>query len=257
MTGVDDDRRLAVLPVTSARDGREHLVAEHMMTVGSAGRCVAGPVEAGSPQQVAMISQHDSAGQATRAGARPVPLARSRPGSTGQVAYPVHLIPLPLRSETANTLGALCGARLDADQIETVAPGEGAPCTLCLVIHISDSPTPLPTASPPDDPEPGPRAAATEYRSWGWPVTVRRDQIWLSLDAHAVALIIPTALATDVTAILATRHCLAPVLAHPHAPGHRIILGSEPYGVPLPWPPGVQKAIGSLLLPPTSTLVDR
>lgn len=38
MTGVDDDRHDAVLPVTSARDGQEHLVAEHLMTVGSAGR---------------------------------------------------------------------------------------------------------------------------------------------------------------------------------------------------------------------------
>lgn len=44
MTEADDDHHRpavlpgAVLPVTSARDGREHLVAEHLMTIGSAGR---------------------------------------------------------------------------------------------------------------------------------------------------------------------------------------------------------------------------
>jgi hypothetical protein len=39
LPGTDDDqRRVVVLPVTSAHDGLEHLVAEHMMTIGSAGR---------------------------------------------------------------------------------------------------------------------------------------------------------------------------------------------------------------------------
>lgn len=38
MTGANDDHHPVVLPVTSARDGREHLVAEHLMTIGSAGR---------------------------------------------------------------------------------------------------------------------------------------------------------------------------------------------------------------------------
>lgn len=200
-----------------------------------------------------MTNQHNPANQATRPGARPILLARSDPAHTGRATHPVHLIPLPLRSETSDTLGALCGARLDADEIETVTPGEGAPCTLCLVIHISDSPAPPLTAPTPDNPERGLQAATTEYRSWGWPVTLRHHQIWLSLDANAVALIIPTALAIDAIAILTTRRCSAPVLAHPHAPGHRIVLGSEPYGIPLPWLPGVQKAVGSLLLPPTPT----
>lgn len=36
LTGTADDQR--VLPVTSARDGLEHLVAEHLMTIGTAGR---------------------------------------------------------------------------------------------------------------------------------------------------------------------------------------------------------------------------
>ena len=38
MTGAGANRRSPVLRVTSVRDGREHLVADHLMTVGSAGR---------------------------------------------------------------------------------------------------------------------------------------------------------------------------------------------------------------------------
>lgn len=34
----DDQQRVLVLPVTSAHDGLEHLVDEHMMTIGNAGR---------------------------------------------------------------------------------------------------------------------------------------------------------------------------------------------------------------------------
>jgi hypothetical protein len=129
------------------------------------------------PARHAEMTGHDPAAQAAvTAGARPVLLVRSRPGTAGQAAHPVHLIPLPLRSEPAGGLGALCGAWLGADQMETVTPGEGVPCTLCLVIHISDSPAPPPTTPPVDDPEPGLLAAVSRYLSWGWPVTLRRDQ---------------------------------------------------------------------------------
>lgn len=39
LTGADDDQQwVMVLPVTSAHDGLEHLVAEDMMIIGSAGR---------------------------------------------------------------------------------------------------------------------------------------------------------------------------------------------------------------------------
>ena len=39
LSGADDDQqRGVVLPVTSAHDGLEHLVAEHLMTIGNAGR---------------------------------------------------------------------------------------------------------------------------------------------------------------------------------------------------------------------------
>ncbi|MGH4019359.1 MAG: hypothetical protein ACRDT0_09015 [Pseudonocardiaceae bacterium] len=99
--------------------------------------------------------------------------------------------------------------------------------------------------------EPG--AAAGCYRAWGWPVTTRRDQVLLALDHHAVALLIPTALASQVQTMLVARQCPAPVLAHPDAPGHRVFLAGEPFGAELPWPPGVQPVGGSLSLPPTVT----
>lgn len=43
------------------------------------------------------------------------------------------------------------------------------------------------------------------------------------------------------------------VLTHPYAPEHRVMLAGEPYGVMLPWPPGVHRITGTLLLPPTVT----
>jgi len=98
-----------------------------------------------------------------------------------------------------------------------------------------------------------PLAATTGYRAWGWPVTLRRDQISLNLDGDTVALIIPAPLATEVTTILTQRRCPVPVLAHPYAPEHRILLVAERFGVALPWPPGVHQIIGTLLLPPTVT----
>lgn len=68
-----------------------------------------------------------------------------------------------------------------------------------------------------------------------------------------MALIIPTRLAADVTCVLAERRSLPPVLAHPCLPQHRMLLGSDPYEVPLPWPPGVHRGTGMLVLPPTVT----
>ncbi len=68
-----------------------------------------------------------------------------------------------------------------------------------------------------------------------------------------MALIIPTDLALDVTRILTDRRCSPAVLAHPYLPHHQIVLGGEPYGVPLPLPPGVHRATGMLPLPPTRT----
>jgi len=97
-------------------------------------------------------------------------------------------------------------------------------------------------------------AAATGCRElWGWPVSLRGDHVSLSLDRQVVALIMPIGVAIEVAAILAVRRCPAPVLAHPHAHEHQVVLAGEPYGVPLPWPPGVQIAVGTLPLPPTVT----
>lgn len=101
--------------------------------------------------------------------------------------------------------------------------------------------------------DPCPRTAATTYRAWDWPVTLRHDQISLDLRHEAVALIIPTLLATDVTRILRQRRCPTPVLAHPYVPEHRVLLAGEQFGVALPWPSTVHRVTGSLLLPPTAT----
>lgn len=96
-------------------------------------------------------------------------------------------------------------------------------------------------------------AAAASYQRWGWPVTLRRDQIWLALDHDVVALVVPALLAVDVAAILSTRRCPPLVLAHPYAPEHRVLLAGERYGVALPWPLGVCRITGNVLLPPTLT----
>lgn len=122
-------------------------------------------------------------------GARRVPLARYRPGLAGEAARTIHLLPLSVRPDLAGEVLAMCGARLDVTQIETVIPGQGA---LCLVVHLSDCPPPAPTTrkipeQAPDGPGVGRLAAVAEYRTWGWPVTLRRDQIWLTLGADAVA----------------------------------------------------------------------
>jgi len=71
-----------------------------------------------------------------------------------------------------------------------------------------------------------------------------------SMPAHATAAQ-ATALAERVTALLAARERPVPVLAHPHAPGHRIVLATEPFGVELPWPTQVYVVTGQLPLPPT------
>lgn len=98
-----------------------------------------------------------------------------------------------------------------------------------------------------------PRLAALAYQAWGWPITLRRNQVWLILQSDTIALIIPAPLTAQVTAILCQRRCPPPVLVHPDAPEHRVLLAGEPYGVDLPWPPGVHRARGALLLPPTRT----
>ncbi|MGH3913397.1 MAG: hypothetical protein ACRDTC_08305 [Pseudonocardiaceae bacterium] len=94
---------------------------------------------------------------------------------------------------------------------------------------------------------PGLLAAAAGYRLWGWPVALRRDQILLDLDGDTVALIIPVLLAAEVVVILAQRCCPMPVLAHPCAPEHRILLVAQRFEVALSWPLGIRVINGTRL----------
>ncbi|HKR49082.1 MAG TPA: hypothetical protein VJT72_05780 [Pseudonocardiaceae bacterium] len=182
--------------------------------------------------------------------ARPVTLVRSRPGVAGETARTVHLVPLPVESPVVT---ALCGALLRGEDIEPVAPGQGMPCTMCVLSHVADGPPPSPVTTSDTRVDTDPLVAMAGYRAGGWPVTLHRDQIRLNLDDDTGALIIPVLLAAEVTAILVTRRCPVPVLAHPYAPEHRILLMAERFGVTLPWPPGVHRVTGTLLLPPTVT----
>lgn len=70
------------------------------------------------------------------AGPRPVVLVRYRPGLVGETARTVHVVPLPTDSQ-AGAVGALCGAALMLGDLETVTPGEGMPCTVCVVTHVT------------------------------------------------------------------------------------------------------------------------
>lgn len=185
-------------------------------------------------------------------GARPVTLVRYRSGAVGETARTVHLISLPVESSAA-TVAALCGTLLGNEDIEPVTPVQGMPCTACTISHIADGlpAPPAPTGDTCVDPDP--LVAAARYQEWGWPVVLHRDQIRLNLDGDRSALIFLTPLVTEVTAILATRRCPVPVLAHPDTPEHQILLVAERFGPVLPWPPGVRQITGTLLLPPTVT----
>ncbi|MGH4021432.1 MAG: hypothetical protein ACRDT0_19820 [Pseudonocardiaceae bacterium] len=198
------------------------------------------------------MTSDDGAPEVTTVEARPVVvLARYRRGTAGEAARTVHVVPHP--PVASGAVAALCGALLTIEHLETVTPDDGMPCTMCLLYR---STAPKPPEAPPRDGNVSaaePVAAAGYYRAWGWPVTVRRDQVLLNLDRQVVALLIPTGLATEVETILTTRRCTAPVLAHPDAPGHRVVLAGEPFWVPLPWPPEVRPTIETLPLPPTVT----
>lgn len=123
---------------------------------------------------------------------RPLVLLRYRAGITGHTARTVHLAPMPLSGAEAVT--ALCGALLHPNQVEAVPTGQGMPCTQCLLCHLATTGTPsLPTEDPSTALEPMPRncadttplTAATRYRTWGWPVTLRGDQVQLDLSDAA------------------------------------------------------------------------
>ncbi|HET9255815.1 MAG TPA: hypothetical protein VFO16_11505 [Pseudonocardiaceae bacterium] len=99
----------------------------------------------------------------------------------------------------------------------------------------------------------GIESAYQTYQEWGWPVSLRGDQVRLETQADMVGLIIPTLLATELTTTLAAQRSSPPVVVHPAAPTHRMLVCSEPFAVALPWPPAVLRVDPPLLLPPTPT----
>lgn len=94
---------------------------------------------------------------------------------------------------------------------------------------------------------------AASYLDWGWPVTVRGNQVVLALGAEVAAIVLPAGLADAVLAVLDDQHCSVIVLADPGAPEHRVLLAGEPFGMLLPWPAGAHSASGSVALPPSRT----
>lgn len=180
-------------------------------------------------------------------------LVRHRPGVSGEAARTVHVVPLPT-DEQADALGTLCGTALMRNNIETVTPGEGMPCTMCVVTHVTRTTSPgKPPADHSESAGTSLSAGGATYQEWGWPVTLHRDQARLSLHDEVSALAIPVPLDTEVTETLTRRRCAPPVLAHPYAPEHHIVLSGERYGVTLPWPRQVHLVTGFLLLPPAVT----
>ncbi|MGH3798396.1 MAG: hypothetical protein ACRDSP_26410 [Pseudonocardiaceae bacterium] len=207
----------------------------------------------------AMANGHDNTrtGGVALPGSRPVVLLRARPGVISECARVVHLAPsVP---DTAGLVSALCGELLHLAVHETVAPGTGMPCSGCVVSHAQHL-TPDPTdadedraAPAPDLTDATPRNAGRAYRSWGWPVTVRRGQVWLALGGAVVAVLLPTVLAVEVTVLLAQRRCPPAVLVHPDASDHLVLLCGEPFDVTAPYPADVHRVTGTVLLPPTET----
>ncbi len=66
------------------------------------------------------------------------------------------------------------GAGDDPGDIETVDPGEGMPCTVCLLTQAwGTSPAGEPDAGSPDSADAAELAAGgVAYQQWGWPVTL-------------------------------------------------------------------------------------
>jgi hypothetical protein len=202
---------------------------------------------------------HRTAGHAA-AEARPVVLLRYRPGLTGETGRTVHLVPLPPAGQDGVAGVALCGVSLRPEQVEMVGPGQGMPCTLCMINHLTASPPPVPADTPAVAPpgegisgETDPLVAAVCYQAWGWPVTLRGSQVWLSMEPDTVALSFPVLLAAHVAGILNQRRCPPLTLIHPEMPEHWVMLAAERDTVALPWPTWVYQSTDILPLPPTMT----
>ncbi|MGH3770030.1 MAG: hypothetical protein ACRDRW_01285 [Pseudonocardiaceae bacterium] len=204
------------------------------------------------------VNGHPMAGPAAMAGAQPMVLLRYRPGVVGETGSTVHLVPPPPECQASTAGVALCGSLLRQDLVETVSPGQGIPCALCMINRRRRASTPPAPATPSPagriSRTTDPLTAAGCYRAWGWPVTLRGDQAWLDLEPDTVALTIPAPLATHATRILTQWDCPPPALMiHPDAPEHRVILATERHSMAPPYPRSVHRSTGALPLPPTVT----
>ncbi|MGH3692675.1 MAG: hypothetical protein ACRDRX_01495 [Pseudonocardiaceae bacterium] len=189
------------------------------------------------------IEAHAGPASGPGAAAGPVVLVRYRHGVVGETARSVHLVPLST-GVRASAVRALCGTVLMLAEMDTVTPGEGMPCTACVLDRMS-------VVAAEEEPLSG--SAEDDVQEWNWPVTLHHGQLRLRLGDEVSAHAIPVRLGVDVTRILRRRRCAPAVLAHPYAPDHRIVLTGEKYEVALPWPAGVHRVTGVLLLPPTGT----
>ncbi len=179
-------------------------------------------------------------------------LARPRSGGLGQASRAVHLVPV-VRCCESGVVAALCGGLLCLDEIDTVGPGEGVPCQVCLMNQATAM-----TADPPSSVAESEDAVGLpgvpSYLAWGWPVRHDRGLVQLRLDGDASAIAIPAPLSAPVTEVLIDRLCAPAVLAQPDAPDHHIVLAGERFGATLPWPSGVYQVTGAVMLPPTMSI---
>jgi len=176
---------------------------------------------------------------------QPLLLVRHQTGVLGHSDRTVHLLPAPADGATG-VMAALCGGLLRLDEIETVEPGQGLPCQVCLANQATAAELGVD----------GHAAVAGDlpYRAWDWPVIEHHGLVQLRLDGDASAIAIPMPLSARVAEVLIDRFCLPAVLAHPYAPEHHLVLTGERFGAPLPWPSGTYQVADSVMLPPTMTI---
>ncbi|MGH3711742.1 MAG: hypothetical protein ACRDRU_14535 [Pseudonocardiaceae bacterium] len=201
-------------------------------------------------------NRHNTRSDTAVAGARPVMLLRYRSGVTGEAIRTVHFVPLPSEGQARDAGVALCGVVPRADLVEMVSPGQGMPCTPCMINYLGAR-IPLPPAMAPLSEEisgeTDPLVAAVCYQAWGWPVTLRGRQVWLTVRPDTIALMIPVLLAARVTGILTQRHCPPLALIHPETPEHWMFLATRCPDLALSWPRYVHQSTDTLPLPPTTT----
>ena len=182
--------------------------------------------------------------------------ARYRPGLDVQATHPVHLIPLPVRA-VSGAVSSFCGALLCPQKMETVEPGQGLPCSMCVLQHAAATQSPITElstgATSPQAAGPTTLLGEAAYCALDWPVHLQGDRVVLPLGQCAAAQIMPVDLIEAIMPILTALDRPVSVLVHPDIPGCGVVIAGEPYGVPLPWPETVQVVTGMLALPPSRT----